>query len=298
MTESAIADNDSDTLENSHSKGIRSYTTVPGFFLQDDLATSGVLPIPPSFGLLDNSPGRWQAFFAHLERLNKDADRYTSYKVFFFGRHGQGVHNVAEAKYGTKAWDDYWSKLNGDGELVWGPDPELTTIGKGQAVDAQDVWKAELAFEIPLPGKLYSSPLTRAARTCELTFNGLLSDQNRRPIIVENCREENGVHTCDKRRTRSYIQNTFPRFHIEPGFTEEDLLWDPDVRENKPHIAERAKRVLDHIFTHDKETFISVTAHGGIINGFLVSAGRPFYVLGTGGILPVVIKSVYTPIDA
>ncbi|GLB44500.1 putative phosphoglycerate mutase family protein [Lyophyllum shimeji] len=270
------------------------YTAIPGFFAQDDSTASVIPALPPRFGLLDDTPDRWTKFFDRLELLNEDADADTSYKVFFLGRHGQGYHNVAEAKYGTQAWDDYWSKLNGDGELVWGPDPELTTLGKGQAVDAQDAWKAELAFGIRLPEKLYCSPLTRALRTCEITFDGLLSDQNRRPIVLENCREENGVHTCDKRRTRSYIEKTFPRFEIETGFTEEDELWDPDVRETKAHIADRAKMVLDHIFEHDKETFISITAHGGIIQGFLACVGRPHYTLPTGGVLPLVIKSVYT----
>lgn len=185
--------------------------------------------------------------------------------------------------------------LNGDGELTWGPDPELTTIGKGQGVDAHDAWKAELAFGIPLPGKLYASPMTRALRTCELTFDGLLSDQNRRPTVLENCREENGVHTCDRRRTLSYIRKAFPRFHVEPGFSEEDVLWDPDVRETKLHLGARAKHVLGQIFDNDNETFISITAHGGIINGFLATVGRPPYALPTGGILPIVIKSVCNP---
>ncbi|KAF8064321.1 histidine phosphatase superfamily [Lyophyllum atratum] len=269
--------------------------TVAGFFAQDDPTASGIPAIPPRFGLLDDSSDRWNKFFAKLEKLNRDGDRRTSYKVFFFARHGQGFHNVAEAKYGTQAWDDYWSKLNGDGELVWGPDPELTTLGKGQAVDAHDAWEAELAFGIPLPQKLYSSPMTRALKTCEVTFNGLLSDENRRPTVLENCREENGVHTCDKRRSRSYIEKTFPHFHIEQGFTEEDLLWDSDLRETKALLADRAKLVLDHIFENDEETFICLTAHGGIINAFLASVGRPSYVLPTGGILPIVIGSTYTP---
>jgi hypothetical protein len=37
-----------------------------------------------------------------LEAAKKEGE---SYKVLFLGRHGQGWHNVAEAKYGTKAWD-------------------------------------------------------------------------------------------------------------------------------------------------------------------------------------------------
>ena len=39
---------------------------------------------------------------ASLEAAKKEGE---SYKVLFLGRHGQGWHNVAETKYGTKAWD-------------------------------------------------------------------------------------------------------------------------------------------------------------------------------------------------
>jgi hypothetical protein len=31
--------------------------------------------------------------------------------VLFLGRHGEGYHNVAEAKYGTAAWDVRISSL-------------------------------------------------------------------------------------------------------------------------------------------------------------------------------------------
>ncbi|KAG5645137.1 hypothetical protein DXG03_006854 [Asterophora parasitica] len=99
MTEDAT-----DTIE-APNKRFRSYTTVPGFFIQDE-PTTRASAIPPRFGLLDDSADRWDKFFAHLAGLDESADRYTSYKVFFLGRHGQGVHNVAEAKYGTKAWDE------------------------------------------------------------------------------------------------------------------------------------------------------------------------------------------------
>lgn len=56
------------------------------------------------------------------------------------------------------------------------------------------------------------------------------------------------MHTCDKRRTRSWIHERFPDFDFEVGFSEEDPLWDPEVRETKAEVAERARRALDHIF--------------------------------------------------
>ncbi|KAJ7908384.1 histidine phosphatase superfamily [Mycena leptocephala] len=267
------------------------YETVTGFFAQDDplAEATAIGAVPARFGLLDSSDARWSKLTAKLRELNASAGDDASYKVIFFGRHGQGYHNVAEEKYGTKAWDDYWAMLYGDGELTWGPDPELTAIGKEQAVGVNKVWKAELAANIPVPGRLYCSPMTRAMQTNAITFEGV---SNGRTLVVENCREEYGEHTCDKRNTLTYIRNAFPQFDIEDGFAEDDELWEADSRETEPHAAARAQTVLDRIFRDDKDVaFVSVTAHGGIINGFLHALGRPRYPLPTGGVLPVVVKA-------
>ncbi|KAF8998679.1 histidine phosphatase superfamily [Cyathus striatus] len=273
----------------------RTYQTVSGFFVHDrDDSTILIPAVPARFGLIDETPERWANFRSRLSALNEAAPSGISYKAFIFARHGQGFHNVAEAKYGTLAWDEYWSKLNGDGDLVWGPDPKLTEVGEGQAALIRQGWETELAFDIPLPDKLYCSPFSRALKTCEIQFEGIIpfrSDSQRTVTVLENCREENGVHTCDRRSSRSYITETFPHFRIEDGLTEEDELWHPDIRETKSQIAERAKNVLDSIFdTEASAQFISITGHGGIINGFLTAVGRKVYTLPTGGVLPIVIE--------
>ncbi len=90
----------------------------------------------------------------------------------------------------------YWSKLNGDGELVWGrmfscflfcsspdilfaADPELTPLGISQAEEVRDVLEQELAAKLHLPSKLYSSPFTRALNTCQIQWEDILiSDTN------------------------------------------------------------------------------------------------------------------------
>jgi hypothetical protein len=99
--------------------------------------------------------------------------------------------------------------LNGDGVIIWGrqsillplltihelkipphfnlADPELTSIGKRQAREVHKAWEAELAANIPLPQKLYCSPLTRAMTTNQITFDGILTDENRRTVVVEVC---------------------------------------------------------------------------------------------------------------
>ncbi|KAJ7797758.1 histidine phosphatase superfamily [Mycena olivaceomarginata] len=266
------------------------YEALPDFFAQDDpLADPAVIgAVPARFGLLDSSEMRWPNLTSKLRELNT-IDASSSYKLIFFGRHGQGYHNVAETKYGTKAWDDYWAKLYGDGELTWGPDPELTSVGKDQATDVNKIWTAELAAHIPLPDRLYCSPMTRAMQTNVITFADLPLPT---VVVLENCREEYGEHTCDKRNTRTYIQNSFPHFDIEAGFTEEDELWDADVRETAAHAVLRAESVLDRIFREDTNTLVvSITAHGGIINGFLRALGRSRYALPTGGVVPVVVKA-------
>ncbi|CAK5284545.1 unnamed protein product [Mycena citricolor] len=269
------------------------YKTVPGFFLQDDLNADPVAigAVPPRFGLIDESPDRWHNLYVKLGALIEEG-RSTGkmYKLVLFGRHGQGWHNVAEEKYGTVAWDEYWAKQNGDDELTWGPDPDLTPLGEEQAVEANKVWKQELENgRMTLPGVLYSSPMTRAIHTNQITFSGI---DTKRVLILENCREEYGEHTCDKRHPRSFIADKFREFDIEDGFTEEDELYQQDARETFEHAVGRAKAVLDRMFTVDNEAlFVSVTAHSGIINAFLGAVGRPRYALPTGGVIPVVVEA-------
>jgi hypothetical protein len=99
----------------------------------------------------------------------------------------------------------YWSKLYGDGELTWGrtcivfsildnkahvrnlADPDLTDIGMRQAMDAHAAWEAERQLEvgIPLPEKLYCSPMTRALHTHIITFKGIITEENRKRLVSE-----------------------------------------------------------------------------------------------------------------
>ncbi len=92
------------------------------------------------------------------------------YKLLYAGRHGQGFHNVGESKYGTPAWDSYWSELNGDGNITWGPDARLTELGVEQAQAVHDGWMSMLkqSDSAPLPSRLFSSPLSRALSTMEI----------------------------------------------------------------------------------------------------------------------------------
>ena len=70
-----------------------------------------------------------------------------------------------------QAWDEHWSKLNGDTDISWGPDPLLTPLGELQAQQARNAWKAELPLGVPVPQRWYSSPLKRALDTWKITFD-------------------------------------------------------------------------------------------------------------------------------
>ncbi|KAG9092343.1 hypothetical protein FS749_015813 [Ceratobasidium sp. UAMH 11750] len=281
-----------------------SYEVVPGYFVQtDDSSDPGTVgPNPPAFGLKANTSSTyWPDFKDSIAKLQKEALQGVKYAVCWFGRHGQGWHNVSESIYGTQAWDDHWVMLDGDENFTWGPDPKLTDLGKQQAELAHDAWVTELAKKdpVPLPAKLFSSPLSRAASTLEITFRGILlgdkgSHGTMKPLIMENLREDIGEHTCDKRRTRTYLQGAYPDFCIEPEFTEEDELWTADHRETDDEISGRLKAALDTIFGRllsEDDTFFSITAHGGAITAALRVLGHRPYALATGGVIPVVIKA-------
>lgn len=150
-------------------------------------------------------------------------------------------------------------------------DPLLTDVGEEQAKEAHAAWAAEIPSGALLPEKLYTSPMTRAMHTNDITFEGLYAGSRPTVTIVEvrtylnvpfrrsiehspqNCREHYGKHTCDKRQTRTRIHADFPQLIFEEGFAEEDELWTP-VRETEAHIDERARKVLDRVFDQDPET--------------------------------------------
>lgn len=326
-----------------------------GVFAQSDPCTddSTFNYLKCDFGLVMN--GSWPAFsklmndlnFSRLEDyaqrmddclLGSYEEHQVRYKVLFLGRHGQGYHNLAIEIYGQTEWDNYWSKLNGDGNIVWGPDPELTPLGSEQAKRNNIAWKKQIDKHIPLPQSFYVSPFTRATDTYHLTWNDIkvLNKKSRdrdmtrdmtsasyastsshvdtssgsnedgpptkvpppTPLIVEDLRETIGVHTCDKRSTKTFIQDRYPTFEFEKGFTEEDVLWTPTHRETPTEQNVRTRRFLDNLFESDwdhppskRQTFVSVTAHSGVINSFLEVIGhRPFKV-STGGLIPVIVKA-------
>ncbi|KAG9243022.1 histidine phosphatase superfamily [Calycina marina] len=282
------------------------YEVITGFFQQDDPSTvPGTFDYANhNFGLIDQvydtdadydtteSKTQWQRFDHKVFRLNRESRRLVQYKIMFLARHGEGYHNVAESYYGTPAWNCYWSLLDGNTTTTWA-DAHLTSAGIAQATKANTYWKTMLATQkISTPESYYSSPLYRCLDTARITFTGLETDDRHPflPTIKELLREGIGAHTCDRRSNKSVIANAFPRWRFEEGFSEEDELWKPLVRETESAQDARSKIVLDDIFATDSNTYIAVSTHSGEIASLLRVLGHRVFSLSTGQIIPVLVK--------
>lgn len=274
------------------------YSVVENFFIQDspDFNGTGYDLTKDGFGILDKTPERWINFHQEIARLNAGAEEFTTYKVLYAARHGQAYHNVAEEKYGTPAWNSHWSRETTDGEIVWGPDPQLTPLGISQAQAVNVAWKQEIAEGAPTPLSLYSSPLSRSASTLHLTWHDILiQPKGVTPVFKENLRETIGLHTCDKRSTKSHLTSAYPSFKFDVPFSEHDQLWSADFQESERQQTLRTQQVLNHIFATDSSTFISITAHGGTINTIFNVVGHRRHPLGPGQFVPMVIKASSDP---
>ncbi|KAI0403289.1 phosphoglycerate mutase-like protein [Xylaria palmicola] len=285
------------------------YTTIGGFFLQDDPATDPKTfdYTTANYGLIERSyptdykfdrkreRTQWERFEYYVSILNLRADKTTQYKVLFMARHGEGYHNAAEAYFGTPAWNCYWGPLDGNTTVVW-RDARLTEAGLAQCTKANDFWRHALAKKkIPAPQTYYSSPLIRSATTANLTFNGLDLPKDRpfAPTVKELLREGISIRTCDERSSKASISALLPGFRFEEGFTETDELWRGHEGEGETPQAQflRTKTVMDDIFTHDGNTWISLTTHSGQIAVTLRVLGHRAFGLATGQAIPALVKA-------
>jgi broad specificity phosphatase PhoE len=165
----------------------------------------------------------------------------------------------------------YWSAKDGNGNLQWS-DALLTPEGLSQAQHANNFWRTLVTEQkVPLPQSYYSSPLHRCLATAYVTFSGLdhPSEYPFIPTIKEMLREVMGVHTCDRRSSKSVIQQYYAEWKFEEGFAESDPLWVPDLRETGAAMLLRARSAMDDIFNEDMDTHISISSHSGMISSLL-----------------------------
>ncbi|MCJ1454283.1 hypothetical protein MMC28_004635 [Mycoblastus sanguinarius] len=169
----------------------------------------------------------------------------------------------------------YWSKRDGNGTAIWA-DAHLTEKGAKQAQKANAFWANEIATqEIPLPESGLQLP----------------DHHSFIPEVKELVREVIGIHTCDRRSSKTYIQTNFPNYTFEPGFSENDELWRPDFRENHSSHDVRMEKLLDDVFAKDDSTYISFSSHSGSIASILRVIGHRPFSLVTGAVIPVLVKA-------
>ncbi|KAI4717450.1 phosphoglycerate mutase family protein [Aureobasidium sp. EXF-10727] len=250
----------------------------------------------PSDTTLDDAANKtqWQRFEHHIRELNAHAEEGVEYKVLYLGRHGQGYHNVAESRYGTKLWDEYWAKQEGDEHAHWA-DAHLTPIGEHQALDVHAFWTTALAqAKVPAPETYYTSPFYRCLQTAWLSFHSLSlpTDKPFIPIVKELLRETNGVHTCDRRGDSSVIRKDFPTYVLEQGLPETDVSWTATHRETPAEHILREHICLEQIWDEqsNRGMFLSLTAHSGTIAAVLGAVGHRRFALPTGGVIPVAVR--------
>ncbi|KAK4447248.1 histidine phosphatase superfamily [Podospora aff. communis PSN243] len=255
----------------------------------------------PNLGLLETAfsdttdppSTSWDRFRTRIEELNHAGPPSVSFKLVYVVRHGLGVHNVVEAKVGRRAWDEYWSHLEGDGEISW-VDAKLTEDGasKMRAVGAQ--WAEWTKTQcLPVPGTIYTSPLARCLETTKLVFSNVMGENGRNlaPVVKELLRERLTSHTCDKRSTRSWISQHYPGFILEPGFEEADILWQADRVETDWEHRARTQRVFEDIFDHAKSPIIALVTHSYTVSAILEVVGAPHFRVSEGTVFPLLVRA-------
>ena len=198
-----------------------------------------------------------------------------------------GLHNVVRDAVGAEAWEGKISRQREYDGVTFAPDPPLSTKGEGDADRIAAAWKAETGAGLAIPDSFYASPMQRACQTLQRTWHELVPDVS--PLIIEGLRERLGVNLCDARSTRTVIAQRFPTFRFEPGFVEDDELFQPDHRETFAEMDVRLRAALDSIIAQDDARFISITAHDEAINSICRVTGHVPRYLQPGEMLPVVV---------
>lgn len=111
-----------------------------------------------------------------------------------------------------------------------------------------------------------------------------------KPIVKEKIRERFTVHTCDLRRPKSWVAESYPGYIIEETMTEEDPFegqtrWETD----EEHYA-RKQAALEEIFSSDANEFISLTVHSWAIGAIMAVCNVPEFKTREGTSIALLVK--------
>ncbi|XP_022768523.1 phosphoglycerate mutase-like protein 1 isoform X2 [Durio zibethinus] len=203
-------------------------------------------------------------------------------KTLHLVRHAQGIHNVAGEK-------DYAAYLSED--LF---DAHLTPLGWQQVDNLRNhVQETGISKKIEL---VIVSPLLRTMQTAVGVFGGEgykdgivvpplmvenvgeshrpeISSLNCPPFLaVELCREHLGVHPCDRRKSITEYRPVFPAIDFSLIESNEDSLWEANIREKNEEVAVRGMKFLNWLWTR-KEKEIAIVTHSSFLYHTLSAFG-------------------------
>jgi len=188
-----------------------------------------------------------------------------------------------------------WSRREGNGTVTW-VDAHLTDEGIKQTTHLGELWTEWTRDSgVPLPDTVYTSPLARCLETTKLVYSNVVTQHGGtgtfQPIVKESLRERLTDHTCDKRSSKTWIEEHYPDYVLEPGFVEEDVLWKADAFETDEAHTARKQRLLEDIWINDREArFISLTTHSYAISAILEVVGAPHFRVGEGEVVALLVK--------
>jgi len=191
-------------------------------------------------------------------------------KTVHFVRHGQGFHNLMADTFAAdgKEWKQFTRTPENPYCMPEILDAPLTEKGRQQAIQLQPCVRA-LEHK---PELVVFSPNCRALQTGVLAFQSLLPQQQQPSpssqkvtsvfVAHEMCREQTGVHACDKRRPVSNQRAEFPQVDFSLLTSEEDPLHREDARESKLEVGERIYQFLQWL-AQRPERHVAVNSHSG-----------------------------------
>jgi broad specificity phosphatase PhoE len=173
-------------------------------------------------------------------------------------RHGFAYHNLAANKWGDKA---YFMKEY--------EDALLTERGIAQATDLKEKFN-NIEFK-----DIYCSSSSRCIQTCNFSI-----DTNLVIKLDDRLMEPQGIHICNKRKTKTEInnflltlKNKFEFFNLKDDY--DDRFNNP---ETKDEITSRVKNFIDYLknkYENDDKILI-ISHYDWLFNFFCMFYNKPY----------------------
>ena len=112
-----------------------------------------------------------------------------------------------------------------------------------------------------------------------------------RPVVKELLCERLTGHTCDRRSSKSWIQEHYPSYSIKRGFSEEDVLWTGSRWESTEEHVARKQQLLEDIFETDRNAFVALTSHSYAISAIQRAVGLTELRLREGSSVALLVKA-------